>query len=71
VKYTVGVKGFRYLCDAQEWSFQGCRKWLDTVAAYSTEASKLRVKKVDDLSYGVFDASIGEVMYRQTVLEVD
>lgn len=62
-KYSVGDKSFRFLCDASEWSWQLCRKFITQLE----DEDKYRVREVDDWSYGVIEIGTNEVIHREKV----
>lgn len=62
-KYSVGDKTFRFLCDASEWSWQLCRKFISQLE----DESNYIVREIDDMSYGVVEKGTYQIVHREKV----
>lgn len=58
-KYLVGKKEFRFLCDAQEWSWQLCRKYVTE----QDNPEDYRIRDADDRSSGVMRKGTTTFLY--------
>jgi len=64
--FTVNGKVFRYRCDSSEYSFQVCQKWISTEGG---NCKDLKIHKIDDTSFGVYDKNIEAWVYPVLVVE--
>ena len=64
--FTVAGRVFKYRCDSSEHSFQVCQKW---VATEGGNCKDLKIRKIDDTSFGVYDKNIQVWVYPVLVVE--